>query len=114
MIVKAFEDALVGTYSPEERADLNKQFSIILNEIMVKSQANQMSLVSIYEEKAAQDQKIMNGEESKVKEEFKLDLNLPDFHQIMENDIMLGNFATSQFESDEVAQAQRDIPPEEI
>jgi hypothetical protein len=45
----------------------------------------------------------MNGEESKVKEEFKLDLNLPDFHQMMDNDIMLGNFATSQFESDEVA-----------
>ena len=68
---------------PEERASVNKQFQAILNDVIIKSQNTEMQLTTIYEEKAAQEQKIVNGEELKLEEEFKLDLNLPDFHQII-------------------------------
>ena len=43
-------------------------------------------------------------EESKRQPEAPLEMELPSFDELLECDIMLGNFATSQFESDEVAE----------
>ena len=51
-----------------------------------------------------------------MREEEKLDLdtNLPDFKEMLDDDIRLGNFATYHFESDEVVQRQQHVSQEEI